>query len=96
MNKLGQRQSQTPISSAFQVQKDFGVKKCWVEIIFCSKKMLGPKKCQYQNYLSYQKIWVQKILGPNKFWVQKQQSEKNFGKKRIFGPTKFGCENIPT
>ena len=85
MNKLGQRQSQTPISSAFQVQKDFGVKKCWVEIIFCSKKMLGPKKCQYQNYLSYQKIWV-----------QKQQSEKIFGKKRIFGPTKFGCENIPT
>ena len=30
-NKLGQRQSQTSISSAFWVQKDFGLKKCSVQ-----------------------------------------------------------------
>ena len=30
-NKLGQHHSQTPLSSAFWVQKDFGLKKYWVK-----------------------------------------------------------------
>ena len=30
-DKLGQRKSQTPFSSAFWVQKDFKYKNCWVQ-----------------------------------------------------------------
>ena len=48
-NKLGQRQSQTPFSSAFRVQKDFR-----------SKKVLGPKKFWIQkNFES--NLWIQKL-----------------------------------
>ena len=43
--QVGQRQSQNPISSAFWVQKDFGLKNCWVPNNSSSKKNSGQKKC---------------------------------------------------
>ena len=49
-NKLGQRQSQTPISSAFWVQKDFGLKKVLGPKNLGSKKIVGPKKAFEQKY----------------------------------------------
>ena len=63
--KLGQRQSQTPISSAFWVQKDFGFKKCWVQKKFGSKKIVCPKKFGPSNF------------GSNKCRVQKMFGQKN-------------------
>ena len=52
-NKLGQRQSQTPFSSGFWVQKDF-----------MSKKIVGPnhfwlQKVGLEKILSQKKIWEQ-------------------------------------
>ena len=44
-NKLGQRQRQTPISSAFRVKKDFGLKKrVGSKKRVCTKMILVPKK----------------------------------------------------
>ena len=62
-NKLGQHQSQTPISSAFWVQKDFGLKKCWVKKIQFQKN-LGPKKVlvPYQNNFRSKKYGFKKLL----------------------------------
>ena len=42
-NKLGQRQSQTPFSSAFWVQTDFWSKKVLDPKKFSSKQILGSK-----------------------------------------------------
>ena len=42
-DKLGQRQSQTPFSSAFWVQKDFDYKKLLGPKHASSEKMLCPK-----------------------------------------------------
>ena len=58
-NKLGQRQSQTPFSSVFWVQKEFGY-----------KKMLGPKEIQLKK-MGSQKCWFKKKFVPKKLWVQK-------------------------
>ena len=44
INKLGQRQSQIPISSAFWFQQDFMSKKVRVHKNLGSKKLFGPKK----------------------------------------------------
>ena len=61
-NKLGQRQSQTPFSSAFWVQKSVGSKQ-----VLVAKKNLGPKK-----------FWDKKILGQKEFCVQKNLVKKMF------------------
>ena len=59
LNKLGQRQSQTPYSSAFWVQKNFKSKKFWVQ------KNFGPQKYSVsKKNLGFKKILGQKqILG---------------------------------
>ena len=44
INKLGQRQSQTPFSSAFWVQK-----RCWVQKQLSSQQILGPKNVSGQK-----------------------------------------------
>ena len=79
---MGQRQSQTPISSTFRVQKysyqnnlsskNIKVQKFWVQKKICVKK----------------KIWVEK-----KFWAQKNfvlkkimGQKKNSGSKKNYGP----------
>ena len=59
-DKLGQRQSQTPFSSAFWVLTKFGQKKFRVKQIFGPRKFLfGPTK-----------LWVKKNFGPKKIWVK--------------------------
>ena len=58
-NKLDQRQSQTPISSAFWVKEDFGL-----------KKLLGQKSVSTEIILVPKKLGPN-ILGPKKVWVQK-------------------------
>ena len=60
VNKLGQRQSQTPFSSAFCVQKEFRSKKVLGLKSFNSKKKLGPKNFGSKYFHSG------KILGPKK------------------------------
>ena len=42
-NKLGQRQSQTPLSCAFWDQKNLIQKKLWVPKIFGSEEIFGQK-----------------------------------------------------
>ena len=76
--KLGQRQSQTPISSAFWVLKDFGLKKVLGPKRFSSKKILGPKKMLLQKWFLVQQNLGSKILSSNKFWVKKNFRPKFF------------------
>ena len=70
-NKLGQRKSQTPFSSAFWVQKDFMSKKS-----FGFKSFLAPKSWVIK-ILSRKNLGIKiffltnKILGTTKFCVKK-------------------------
>ena len=63
IDKLGQRKSQTQISSAFGAQKDFVKKKFWVHKSVSTKTILVSKT------FGYKKFWFKKIFGPNIFWV---------------------------
>ena len=80
-DKLGQRQSQTPFSSAFWVQKIFGTKQFWVQKYFKTEKNVAQK-----NFGS-KKTWVQRyFLTENIF-----ESEKIF-RSMIFGAISFGSK----
>ena len=61
-NKLGQRKSQTPFSSAFHVQKNV-----------CPKRF-GSKKIKAQKIFWSEKILIEKISGPKLFLVQLDMS----------------------
>ena len=69
MNKLGQRQSQTLFSSAFWVQKDFGLKKVSGPKKFWVQKSVGFKK--NQRNVGPKMFESQQILGPKNCWYKK-------------------------
>ena len=70
-NKLGQRQSQTPFSSAF-----------WVQKYFQYRKLLGPKKFQFRKFFVSNKILGQKDFGSKKFWFKKLLGQQKFWFKK--------------
>ena len=70
-NKLGQRQSQTPISSAFWVQKDFGLKSVG------SQKNKLQKNFGSKNRSQKKKFGSKIIFGLSKF------GSKNIGFTKI-------------
>ena len=65
--KLGQRQSQTPFSSAFWVQKDleyknFRVQKMLVPKNFWIQDFFGPKFFGTKTFLDLKSFWTQNAL----------------------------------
>ena len=60
VNMLGKRQSQTPLSSAFYVQKDF-----W------SKQIFGLIKFWVWKHVGSKRLWILKMSGQKPIWVQK-------------------------
>ena len=101
--KLGQRQSQTPFSSAFWVQKDFQYKNCWVQKIVSSDHYLPTMinlgtswanarvkfHSQVQKDFRSKKVLGPKFKIPKKFWV-----EIKCGLKKNLVPKKFGSKKI--
>ena len=105
LNKLGQRQSQTPFSSTFWVQKDLSQKKCWVQTNFSWKKNwlqknVGLQKSSGPNFFSSKQFCVQNILDTKSFvsknnFVSKKLVKKIFGTNKILGPKKsFSSKNF--
>ena len=67
---MGQRQSQTPFSSAF-----------WVQKVFRSKKVLSQKKISLEKMMGPKNFWVQiildqKILSEKNLWSKALKVKK--------------------
>ena len=108
LNKLEQRQSQTPFSSAIWIQYNISIKflskkfvsikykvnKCCVMFTFFGPKWFWVKIFVFQNNFS----WVIKnhvsknIKGKNIFWVQTNVDQKTTALKKRF-KSKFGSNN---